>query len=48
MYCAVFLVQLVMIETGKEPAREILHSAEREIFRCNYESLSRFKTLRLN
>jgi len=36
-HCAMILIQLVIIETGKEPAREILHSAECEILRCNYE-----------
>ena len=31
MYCAVLFVHLVMREAGKEPAGELLQSAEREM-----------------
>jgi hypothetical protein len=44
------LVQLLMGETGKEPARVIVHSAECETRICKYEwsaSLWTFKTIKL-
>ena len=37
MYFIVLFVQLVMREAGKEPAGEILQSAELEMLRCKYE-----------
>jgi len=34
-------IQLVMRQTGKEPAKGILHNAEREMLRCKYEWTAR-------